>query len=47
VPLLQQWAAFISGRGENPIPGEDGFAAVKIADACLRSAAEDGWVDLA
>jgi len=46
VPLLRQWAAFLKGKGANPVCGEDGLAAVKIADACLFSAHEDRWVDL-
>ncbi len=47
VPLLRDWQGFLAGRRPNPIPGEAGFAAVRIADACLRSAARQGaWQDV-
>lgn len=46
VPLLTAWRDMLQGHGPNPIPGEDGLAAVRIADACLRSADEDRWICL-
>jgi predicted dehydrogenase len=46
IPLLSDWHAFLTGKGENPIPGEDGVSAVKICDACRKSALEDQWVDV-
>ncbi len=46
VPLLAEWHAFLQGRGENPIPGEEGLAAVRICEACRRSALEDKWIAL-
>jgi len=44
LPLLLDWQALLAGHGENPVPGEDGLAAVRICDACLLSAREDRWV---
>ena len=46
VPLLTDWANCLHGRGLNPIPGEEGFAAVRICDACRQSSLEDRWVEL-
>lgn len=46
VPLLRDWRAYLTGHGANPIPGEEGFAAVKICEACLQSARENKWVEL-
>ncbi len=43
VPLLVEWLGFLRGEKENPIPSEEGVAAVRIAEACLRSAAREGW----
>lgn len=43
VPLLTDWLGFLRGERENPVPGEEGVAAVRIAEACLRSAAKGGW----
>jgi hypothetical protein len=43
VPLLTDWLGFLRGERENPVPGEEGVAAVCIAEACLRSAAKEGW----
>jgi predicted dehydrogenase len=40
IPMLQSWEAHLRGRGENPISGEEGLAAVRICDACRRSALE-------
>ncbi len=46
VPLLRQWAAFLAGRGDNPVPAEDGLAAVAVADACRRSAVSGKWQEV-
>lgn len=46
VPLLSDWCRFLRGEGDNPIPAEAGLAAVKVADACLRSAAKGGWQEV-
>jgi predicted dehydrogenase len=43
VPLLVEWLGFLRGEMENPVAGEEGVAAVRIAEACLRSAAREGW----
>ena len=44
VPLLADWHRFLVREGQNPVPGEDGLAAVKICEACLRSAQTRQWV---
>ena len=46
VPLLTDWHRFISGQGENPVPGQAGLRAVRCCEACLRSAESGGWVEL-
>lgn len=46
VPLLADWFTYLSGEGENPVPGEEGLAAVRICQACLESAKQDDWVFL-
>ncbi|MDD5758916.1 MAG: Gfo/Idh/MocA family oxidoreductase [Desulfobulbaceae bacterium] len=46
LPLLRDWLAFLSGKQENPIPGRDGLAAIRICDACRQSAATEKWVEL-
>lgn len=46
VPLLTDWCRFLRGEGDNPIPAEAGLAAVKVAAACLRSAATGGWQEV-
>lgn len=43
VPLLRDWLAFLRGVQPNPIPAEEGVAAVRVCEACLRSAAKGGW----
>lgn len=43
VPLLTDWLAFLRGQGPNPVPGQDGLAAVRIGEACQRSAATGSW----
>lgn len=47
LPLLRDWQRFLSGRGENPVSGEDGLRAVQICEACLASARQGVWVDVA
>jgi len=46
LPLLRDWLAFLGGHGQNPIPGEEGLAAVLICEACRESASTGGWVNL-
>ncbi len=46
VPLLEDWAAYVQGEGENPVPGDEGLAAVRICDACLKAARDGSWVTL-
>lgn len=46
LPLLEQWRDFLTGSAENPVTGEEGLAALKFCDACLRSAAEGRWISL-
>jgi len=46
IPLLTDWHAFLIGKRNNPIPGEEGLAAVKVCDACRKSSIEDRWVEI-
>jgi len=46
LPLLNDWFSFLSGNQANPIPGQEGLAAVKICDACRESASTEDWVNL-
>jgi predicted dehydrogenase len=47
VPLLRDWLEFLRGRQLNPIPAEEGLAAVRACAACLRSAAKSGcWEEV-
>lgn len=46
VPLLRDWLACLRGQQPNPIPGEEGVAAVRVCEACLRSAAKGGWEEV-
>jgi predicted dehydrogenase len=46
VPLLTDWLEYLRGERGNPVSGEEGVAAVRIAEACLRSAAKGGWVNV-
>ncbi|MEZ4396216.1 MAG: Gfo/Idh/MocA family oxidoreductase [Candidatus Krumholzibacteriia bacterium] len=43
VPLLADWERHLRGRGPNPIPAAEGLAAIRICDACRRSAASGDW----
>jgi len=47
VPLLKDWYLFLIGKGENPIPAEEGLAAVRICHGCRLAASTGLWVDLA
>ncbi|MCP4546440.1 MAG: Gfo/Idh/MocA family oxidoreductase [bacterium] len=40
VPLLADWERCLRGEGENPIPVEEGLAALRICDAVARSAVD-------
>jgi len=46
VPLLEQWEACVRGAGPNPVPGGEGLAAVRLCEACLRSADGEQWIDV-
>lgn len=46
VLLLRDWHLFLSGRGHNPVSGEDGLRAVQICESCLKSARRASWVDV-
>ncbi len=44
VPLLQDWVQYLAGRAPNPVPPEDGLAAVRLCEACLESSRTGKWV---
>jgi predicted dehydrogenase len=46
VPLLRDWETYLRGNGTNPIPGEEGLAAIRICEACRKSAIENRSVDV-
>lgn len=46
VPLLRDWHAMLTKGAANPIPGAAGLAAVRISDACRRSALVGDWVEV-
>jgi len=46
LPLLKEWADFLETGENNPVSGEDGLYAVQVCDACLKSAAENRWVQI-
>jgi len=46
LPLLEDWHTYLQGKGENPIPGAEGLAAVKICHACRQSVSTGQWVDI-
>lgn len=46
IPLLQDWRRFLEGKAANPIPGEEGLAAVRLCEACLESSGRGAWVSL-
>ncbi len=43
VPLLVDWLGFLRGEGPNPVPGTEGLAAVRVCEACVRSAVLGNW----
>ncbi len=46
LPLMEDWLAHLRGKGPNPIPGEEGLAALRICEACRRSAESQREVTL-
>jgi predicted dehydrogenase len=44
LPLLQDWHTMLTGVGNNPIPGEEGLAAIKVCHACRESVETGRWV---
>ncbi len=44
--LLADWHAFLRGEAENPIPAEEGHAALKVCIAAREAAESDRWVRL-
>ena len=44
--LLADWLGFLQGKRPNPVPGDVGVAAVRVSEACLRSAAAGRWVEV-
>ena len=45
-PLLVDWLRFLRAEAANPVPPEEGLAAVRVSEACVRSAAVRGWVEV-
>jgi len=43
IPFLKGWRAFLVGEAENPVSGEEGLAAVRICEACLKSSRTGCW----
>lgn len=46
LPLLKDWYDYLCGRGRNPVPGEEGMAAVKVCHGCRLAAESGNWVEL-
>ncbi len=46
VPLMEDWAGYLAGEAFNPIPPEEGLAAVKLCEACLESSRTGKWVEM-
>ena len=44
--LLADWERHLRGRGPNPIPAEEGLAAVAVCEACALSARVNREVSL-
>ncbi len=44
--LLKDWYTYLKQDGINPIPGDEGLSAVKISDACKKSAEKKKWVNI-
>jgi len=45
--LLERWRDYLRGAGENPVPGEEGLAAVRVCEACLRAVETGRWEPVA
>ena len=45
-PLLADWYNYLVDKRVNPIPAEEGLAAVKICHACREAAVTGQWIDL-
>ncbi|MBN2172137.1 MAG: Gfo/Idh/MocA family oxidoreductase [Candidatus Krumholzibacteriota bacterium] len=45
-PLLADWERHLRGRGPSPIPAAEGLAALRVCEACARSAREGREVAL-
>lgn len=43
VPLLGDWVALLRGQAPNPISAAEGLAAIRVCEACIRSATTGGW----
>ncbi len=46
VPLLRDWERFLRGDGANPVTAAEGYASVRLCQACLRSAQQERWVEV-
>lgn len=46
LPLLQDWHALLTGAGDNPIPGGEGLAAIKVCHACRKAVETGRWVTI-
>ena len=46
VPLLTDWLSALRGLRPNPLPGAEGLAAVRICEACTRSALTGQWTQV-
>lgn len=46
IHLLRDWSVFLAGQAANPIPAEEGLAAVRLCEACLESSQSGRWVDV-
>jgi len=44
--LLQDWKAFLAGQAANPVPAEEGLAALRLCEACLTSSRTGNWVEV-
>jgi len=47
IPLLEDWHAYLTRTGPNPVTGFDGLQAVAVCEACLRSARHGAWEKVA
>lgn len=46
VPFLQDWYQFLAGKAPNPVPSEEGLAAVRLCEACLESSVSGKWIEI-